>query len=69
MIPILTDTGKNSGRVEKKTVAQMVLLKYSEEKGLYFFPGLEIPANDFKSVEPVDFSASMSGNLVTTASS
>ncbi|OPL33128.1 hypothetical protein AM593_07450, partial [Mytilus galloprovincialis] len=68
VIPVLTDTGKNSGMVEKKTVAQMVLLKYSEEKGLYFFPGLEIPANDFKSIEPVDFSASMSGNLVTTAS-
>ncbi|CAC5407345.1 unnamed protein product [Mytilus coruscus] len=68
VIPKLTDDGKNSETVEKKPVAQIVLLEYSEGKELYFFPGLELPAKDFIGVEPVNFSASMTGKPVSTAS-
>ncbi|VDH98147.1 Hypothetical predicted protein [Mytilus galloprovincialis] len=68
LIPKLTVDGKNSGTVERKPVAQIVLLEYSEEKELYFFPGLEFEATVDKDVEPVNLSNSMSGQPVTTAS-
>ena len=38
----MTENGKNSGKVHRKTVAEAVLLEYSLEKELYFFPGLTI---------------------------
>ncbi|XP_071145567.1 caspase-2-like [Mytilus edulis] len=68
LIPKLTVDGKNSGTEEKKRVAQIVLLEYSEDKELYFFPGLEFEAPVDKGVEPVNLSTSMSGKPVTTAS-
>ncbi|VDI40132.1 Hypothetical predicted protein [Mytilus galloprovincialis] len=67
LIPKLTIDGKNSGTEEKKRVAQIVLLEYSEDKELYFFPGLEFEAPVDKGVEPVNLSTSMSGKPVTTA--
>ncbi|XP_076086015.1 caspase-2-like isoform X2 [Mytilus galloprovincialis] len=68
LIPKVTVDGKNSGTVEKKPVAQIVLLEYSEDKELYFFPGLEFKLTVYKGVEPVNLSTSMSGLPVTTAS-
>ncbi|XP_063409047.1 uncharacterized protein LOC134692519, partial [Mytilus trossulus] len=39
VVPVMTTDGCNSGVVEKKMVAQIVLLQFCEEKKLYFFPG------------------------------
>ncbi|XP_076085580.1 caspase-2-like isoform X2 [Mytilus galloprovincialis] len=54
VVPEMKEDSKNSGKVEKKHVAQIVLLQFCEKKKLYFFPGHK--------------NASSSGNPVCTPS-
>lgn len=42
-IPEKDKDGKYIDKVEKKHVADVVLLEHSEEKELYFFPGIKLP--------------------------
>lgn len=54
VVPEMKEDSKNIGKVEKKPVAQIVLLQFCEKKKLYFFPGHK--------------NASSSGNPVCTPS-
>ncbi|XP_071145564.1 uncharacterized protein [Mytilus edulis] len=68
IVPKMTAEGKNSGEIEKKTVAQIVLLEYCEEHELYFFPGLKLNTALPKGFANVNLSASVKGGPVCAPS-